>query len=145
MWRIPTGTAALAGLTLPMMKAYATIGAMYSMRRHIGPPNKRVPIISFRTQQIPILTVTAQVYVMEAFLHWAQTLFSDTTIDYRVRHAVAAVVKLAGITMSNAGAIAISDRCGVQGLFAHNQINTLHVSLHLWTMHVKDYADLSAS
>jgi acyl-CoA oxidase len=73
--------------------------------------------------------MVSQVYVMEAFLQWAQMLFRNTSIDYQIRHAVAVIVKLTGITIANAGAIAISERCGVQGLFAHNQITTMHVRL----------------
>jgi acyl-CoA oxidase len=133
-WRIAIGSASIAGFTLPAMKAYATIGALYSMRRHVGPPNNRTPIIQFRTQQIPILTMVAQAYVMDAFLRWAQTLFRDTSIDPRVRHATSVIFKLTAINMVNVGATTISERCGAQGLFAHNQITTLHVCL-TWTRH----------
>ena len=128
MWRVVCGTIAIGCLSLPIMKCYATIGAMYSLRRHVGGPNDRLPIMHFRTQQIPILTLTAQVYVMEAFIQWCTSVFADTTVDYRVRHAVAGILKTTIVGHSNAGGIAISDRCGVQGLFAHNQMTTMHVS-----------------
>ena len=128
MWRVVCGTIAIGCLALPIMKCYATIGALYSMRRHVGPPDARVPIMHFRTQQLPILTLTAQTYVMEAFVQWCTSVFSDTTVDYRVRHAVAGILKTTIVGHSNAGGIAIADRCGVQGLFAHNQLTTMHVS-----------------
>lgn len=127
MWRVVCGTLAIGCPALPIMKTYATIGAMYSLRRHVGGPHNRVPIMHFRTQQIPILTVTAQIYVMEAFVQWCTVMFSDTTIDYRVRHAIAGILKTTIVGHSNAGGIAIADRCGVQGLFAHNQLTTMHV------------------
>ena len=127
MWRVVCGTIAIGSLVLPIMKSYATIGAMYSLRRCVGAPGERVPILHFRTQQLPILTLTAQVYVMEAFVQWCTSVFSDTTVDYRVRHAIAGILKTTTVGHSNAGAIAIADRCGVQGLFAHNQLTTLHV------------------
>ena len=128
MWRVVCGTMAIGCLALPAMKCYATIGAMYSLRRHVGAPGHRVPIIHFRTQQIPIVTLTAQVYVMEAFIQWCTRFFSDTTIDYRVRHAIAGILKTVTVGHANAGVIAVSDRCGVQGLFAHNQLTVMHVS-----------------
>jgi acyl-CoA oxidase len=110
------------------MKAYATIGATYSMRRHVGAPHNRVPIMHFRTQQIPILTLIAQIYVLEAFLHWCTTLFSNTTIEPCVRHAIAGIFKTTIVGLANAGGIAVADRCGVQGLFAHNQLTAMQVS-----------------
>jgi len=125
-WRIAVGSMALGCLAIPMMQTYATIGAMYSLRRHVGPPENRIPIIHFRTQQIPILTTTAQVYVMEAFARWATKIFRDTSLDTRVRHGIAAVLKAVMVQHSQASAIAISDRCGAQGLFAHNQITSTY-------------------
>lgn len=127
-WRIAVGSMALGCLAIPMMQTYATVGAMYSLRRHVGPPENRIPIMSFRTQQIPILTTTAQVYVMEAFSRWTTKLFRDTSLDTRVRHGLAAVLKAVMVQHSQASAIAISDRCGAQGLFAHNQITSTFVS-----------------
>lgn len=131
MWRIACGTLSVGCLVLPIMKCYATIGARYSLRRHVGPPNARLPIISFRTQQIPVLTLVAQTYVMEAFVQWATASFSDTAVDHRVRHTVAAILKTTIIGHANAGGIAVSDRCGVQGLFVHNQMTTMHVCRRL--------------
>lgn len=128
MWRVVCGTLAIGSLVLPIMKAYATIGALYSVRRHVGPPNARVPILSFRTQQIPLVTLVAQTHVMQAFVNWASKQFSDTSLDFRVRHAIAGILKATIVSHANAGGIAMSDRCGVQGLFAHNQLTTMHVS-----------------
>lgn len=128
IWRVITGTLAIGSMVLPVMKAVATIGTMYSLRRHVGSPTNRIPIMHFRTQQLPILTLTARIYVMEAFQQWCTAIFSDTTVDSRVRHAVAGIFKTTITELANAGSIAISDRCGVQGLFAHNQLTTLHVS-----------------
>ncbi|KAI0089542.1 acyl-CoA dehydrogenase NM domain-like protein [Irpex rosettiformis] len=126
IWRVVTGTLAIGSSTLPAMKATATIGAMYSLRRRVGPPGKRVPIIHFRTQQIPILTLVARIHVMEAFLQWCTGIFSDTTIDPRVRHAIAGIFKTTISEHANTASIDISDRCGVQGLFAYNQLTTMH-------------------
>ncbi|EKM60026.1 uncharacterized protein PHACADRAFT_115441 [Phanerochaete carnosa HHB-10118-sp] len=126
MWRVVCGTIAIGCLALPLMKGCVTIGAMYSLRRHVGEPSNRIPIMHFRTQQIPILTLTAQIYVMEAFVEWCTNVFSDITVDYRVRHAIAGILKATIVGHMNASAIAIADQCGVQGLFTHNQMTTIH-------------------
>ena len=137
IWRVVTGTLAIGSSLLPSMKAAATIGAMYSLRRHVGPSDSRVPIIHFRTQQIPILTLVSRTYVMEAFLNWCTGIFSDETVDSRVRHAIAGIFKATIAEHFKDAIMAVSDRCGAQGLFNHNQLTTMHVSTILsfaWQM-----------
>ena len=132
VWRITVGTLALGCLALPFMQCYATIGTMYSLRRQIGPasdPARRAPILSFRTQQAPILAVTANAYVMQALQRWAITRFCDQGLDSRVRHGIAAIFKGVMVQHSQQGAMGVSERCGAQGLFTHNQMSCLHVSL----------------
>lgn len=131
IWRITIGTIALGCLALPFMQCYATIGTMYSLRRQIGPvsdPSRRMPILSFRTQQAPILTVTANAYVMQALQRWAIGRFCDQSLDSRVRHGIAAIFKGVMVQHSQQGALGVSERCGAQGLFVHNQMSCLHVS-----------------
>lgn len=127
-WRIAIGSIATGCLAIPLMQVYVTIGTMYSLRRHVGSADQRIPIMSFRTQQIPLLTATAQVLVMQAFARRAIPLFKDTSLSLMIRHGLATVLKVVMAQHSQAAAMAISERCGAQGLFAHNQITTLHVS-----------------
>ncbi|KAI0666662.1 acyl-CoA dehydrogenase NM domain-like protein [Trametes maxima] len=124
--RVAVGSLALAGLALPFMQCYATIGMLYSLRRTIGGLSKRTPILSFRTQQAPILTVTANAYVLQALHHWATKQFCDTRLDGRVRHGIAATVKSVMVQLSQQGALGVSERCGAQGLFTHNQMTSLY-------------------
>ncbi|KAI0644433.1 acyl-CoA dehydrogenase NM domain-like protein [Trametes meyenii] len=124
--RVAVGSLALAGLALPFMQCYATIGTLYSLRRTIGGPSKRTPILSFRTQQAPILTVTANAYVLQALHRWATKQFCDTRLDGRARHGIAATVKSVMIQLSQQGALGVSERCGAQGLFAHNQMTSIY-------------------
>lgn len=126
--RVAVGTIALGCLSIPFMQCYATIGTMYSLRRTVGSPDNRQPILQFRTQQLPILTATAQTFVMSAFAQWATKAFCDSNIEWRVRHGIAAVLKAIGVQHSQAACLAVSERCGAQGLFAHNQMTVLHVS-----------------
>ncbi|KAH9851410.1 acyl-CoA dehydrogenase NM domain-like protein [Lenzites betulinus] len=124
--RVSVGTIAITGVALSAMKCYATIGALYSLRRRIGSPSKPVPILSFRTQHGPILTVAASAYVMQAMQSWAIARFCDKNLDARVRHGIAATLKAVMVQHSQQGALNISERCGAQGLFAHNQMTRIH-------------------
>ncbi|KAI0644432.1 acyl-CoA dehydrogenase NM domain-like protein [Trametes meyenii] len=129
IYRVAVGSLALAGFALPFMQCSATIGLMYSLRRTIGGPSRRTPILSFRTQQAPILTVTANAYVLQALHRWATRQFSDTRFDWQLRHGIAATVKSVMVQLSQQGALGVSNRCGVQGLFAYNQITYLYNSM----------------
>lgn len=122
-WRVAVGSIALGCLALPMMQCYATIGAMYSLRRTV---NKGTPILQFRTQQIPILTVTAQAYVVQALRPRAIRIFSDFSMDSQIRHGVAIAWKAIMVQHSQSASVAVGERCGAQGLFGHNQFTTLH-------------------
>ena len=132
--RINVGTLALGCLALPFLQCYATIGTLYSLRRYIGPaadPERRTPILSFRTQQAPILAAAANAYVLQALQRWAISQFCASR-DLRVRAGIAAVFKGVMVQHSQQGALGVSERCGAQGLFEHNQMTCLHVSrLHV--------------
>ena len=65
---------------------------------------------------------------MQALQRWAIEQFCDTRIDSRVRHGIAAIFKGVMVQHSQQGALGVSERCGAQGLFAHNQMTCLHVS-----------------
>ncbi|PIL33677.1 hypothetical protein GSI_04301 [Ganoderma sinense ZZ0214-1] len=120
--RVTVGTIALSCVALPVLKALVTIGTMYSLRRQVGPPARRMPILSFRTQHAPVLAAAADAYVMQALQRWAIERFCDEGLDARVRHGVAAVFKGVIIRHSQQDAVAVSERCGAQGLFCHNQM-----------------------
>lgn len=117
------------------MKCLTTIGTMYSLRRQVGPPTRRTPILSFRTQHAPILTAAANAYVMQALQRWAIEKFLDGGLDGRVRHGIAAIFKGLMIRHSQQDAIAVSERCGAQGLFVHNQMMCHYVSIRVFCFH----------
>ena len=128
--RVNVGTLALGSLALPFLQCYTTIGTLYSLRRVIGPApghTKRLPILSFRTQQGRLLAAAANAYVIQALQKWTVAQFSAAD-DSRVRAALAAIFKSVAVQHSQQSALAISERCGAQGLFAYNQITNLYVS-----------------
>lgn len=124
IWRVAVGSIALTGIALSAMGIYCRIGALYSIRRTVtASDGSSIPILHFRTQQIPILTATAQFFVLQAFFRWATALFSFSDLDPQIRHGIAACAKAAIVQHSLAAALSISERCGAQGLFEMNQMS----------------------
>ena len=137
LFRVAVGSVALTSMSVSGHLLCATIGARYSLRRTVlGSSQTPAPIITFRTQQIPIFTALAQAHVLRAFDAWAVTQFSNTEADFRVRHGIAICFKVVAIQLCQAAMLSISERCGAQGLFDHNQISGLHVrALFFSTIH----------
>ena len=80
------------------------------------------PIIELRTQQSPILHALAQVFVLEAYAKEAVEHFTNRDLDVRVRHGIAASTKAVMVYHCQRSLFDLSERCGAQGLFGHNQI-----------------------
>jgi acyl-CoA oxidase len=128
--RVAVGSIALAAGVVSALLLCVTIGARYSLRRTVlGSSETPVPIISFRTQQIPIFTTLAQAHVLCAFETSAIESFMDSKADSRVRHGIAACFKVATIQLFQWANFAISSRCGAQGLFEYKQVSSLYVSM----------------
>ncbi|KAK0468077.1 acyl-CoA dehydrogenase NM domain-like protein [Desarmillaria tabescens] len=124
--RVPYGTLALSSLGVPALQIMSTICARYSMRRTVlNNEEIQKPIISFRTQQVPILTALAQAYVMRALFDASIKLFTDVSLDFRVRHAIATATKSVMVCHTQAAALELGERCGAQGLFEINQISSI--------------------
>lgn len=124
--RVPYGTIALSSLGVPALQIMSTICARYSMRRTVS-SNEEIqkPILSFRTQQVPILTALAQAYVMRALFDASIKLFIDASLDFRVRHAIATATKSVMVCHTQKAALELGERCGAQGLFEINQISSI--------------------
>ncbi|KAL5362174.1 acyl-CoA dehydrogenase NM domain-like protein [Aspergillus floccosus] len=123
IWRVHIGTLALSTTLIPILKRAVFVAGKYSFRRHVtstGGVSK--PIISFRTQQRPILRTISQIAVYESFAEAAVKIFMDSGIDYRVRHGVATAFKAVLTQAAQTSLFALSERCGAQGLFEQNEI-----------------------
>ncbi|KAK0637763.1 putative peroxisomal acyl-coenzyme A oxidase 1.2 [Lasiodiplodia hormozganensis] len=120
--RVAVGTMSLTMKYVPDLRQAAYIAGRYSQRRTVtGPRGQSIPIITFRTQQRPILHALAQAAVFEAGAKYCAGLFTEAE-DHRVKHGVAAAFK-AGVTcMAQESLVQLADRCGAQGLFEHNGI-----------------------
>ncbi|KAJ6509202.1 hypothetical protein C8R47DRAFT_12821 [Mycena vitilis] len=128
IWRVAIGSLALAATTIPGLARSAYIAAMYSKRRrvHAGLSASPVPIIQLKTQYTPILTAFAQSIVLAESYKSATELFRDPSVDFRVRHGIAACFKAVALLHMQDAGLALSERCGAQGLFNYNEICELH-------------------
>jgi acyl-CoA oxidase len=126
--RVAVGALGLGSVCVSVLEAIATIGLRYSLRRTVSnPKGGKLPIFTFRTQQVPILAATAHASVLRALANWANAYFSDPSKDPRARHGVAVIVKAIATKHALASAIEVSDRCGAQGLFEANQMSRYFV------------------
>lgn len=133
IWRVAVGSLALGGTIIPCLGKVAVTAGRYSQRRFVaGGGSFRVPIIQFKTQQAPILAALSQSFVLKAFFSFATRLFSDDSADFRVRHGIAASFKVIAVRHGQDANLALSERCGAQGLFGHNGISELHVSGYVY-------------
>ncbi|KAG1872911.1 acyl-CoA dehydrogenase NM domain-like protein [Suillus subalutaceus] len=103
------------------------IAARYFQRRHVtsvyGNP---VPILSYRTQQLPLLHAIAQAFVLGALYKWAIEQFMDKNLDVRARHGVAACCKAVMVQHAQFANCALSERMGAQGLFEYNRLSNFY-------------------
>ncbi|KAH8646462.1 acyl-CoA dehydrogenase/oxidase [Ilyonectria robusta] len=113
IWRVSIGTLSLSIMGVSAIKVGTHIAGTYSQRRTITAPDghTRVPIMSFSTQQRPIIE------------GWVQA-FMNADHGPLARHALATIFKS---TVVRASRILneLTERCGWQGLFAYNQISEL--------------------
>ncbi|KIY50432.1 acyl-CoA dehydrogenase NM domain-like protein [Fistulina hepatica ATCC 64428] len=128
--RVACGTLAIGSLGVPGLQVSSYIAARYSLRRKVTMGKTGVqPIIAFRTQQVPVLTALAQSFVMRALHEWAVQRFMDISVDARVRHAMASIVKVVMIQHAQSANLGLGDRCGAQGLFEVNQLTGMFADM----------------
>ncbi|KAH9918440.1 acyl-CoA dehydrogenase NM domain-like protein [Fomitopsis serialis] len=128
--RVAIGTIAIGSLGVPALQVASFIAAKYSIRRTVvNNEGQRKPIMDFRTQKIPIVTAVAQSFVMQALHNKMVLLFRDVHLDYRVRHAIASILKVVMIQHAQAAHLTLGDRCGAQGLFEVNQLTAMHADM----------------
>ncbi|KAJ3833894.1 acyl-CoA dehydrogenase NM domain-like protein, partial [Lentinula raphanica] len=125
MWRVPTGGLALSIMTIPFLRVGVYIAGKYSLRRMVSGGDKStdmVPIIDFRTQQLPVLHGLAQIHVFDAFSKAAIPEFRNTNLSMSLRHAISTIFKATSQEHCQSTLFLLAERCGAQGLFGYNQI-----------------------
>jgi alkylation response protein AidB-like acyl-CoA dehydrogenase len=124
IWRVSIGTLALSMINPAHLALCAWTVGRYSQRREVSGTahGSVVPIISFRTQQRPILHALAHAAVFSQFSNYAQAEFMRPKTDPRVAHGVACVYKALVVQTSQKLMNDLVDRLGWQGLFGFNTI-----------------------
>lgn len=127
--RVTVGTLSLSMTHIPVLRLSAYILGRYSQRRKVAgvTPTERIPIISFSTQYTPIITALTFASVLEAFSRELCQIFA--TKDSRVRSGLACVFKQLASSAGEGLTSEMVDRCGWQGLYSHNQIIELALSV----------------
>ncbi|KAJ6550613.1 hypothetical protein DFH09DRAFT_1366654 [Mycena vulgaris] len=130
IWRTSVGGLALGVSMIPAIERSAYIAGRYSQRRTVGVPNApRIQILSFRTQHAPILVALAQSFVAREFLKVTLANFRNEKSDLAVRMAWATILKATLVDHGKIATSVLASRMGAQGLFAHNEICSLHTSI----------------
>jgi hypothetical protein len=86
--------------------------------------NNEIPIIEFRTQQIPICHALAQGAVLAEFAAWSVNRFVERVkgVDNRLRHAHAMLFKTVAIGHALTSTRILAQEIGWRGLFEDNEI-----------------------
>ncbi|KAH7183859.1 hypothetical protein BKA60DRAFT_602944 [Fusarium oxysporum] len=128
IWRVSAGTLSLSIMGISAIKVGTRVAAVYIERRTISAPDGPVPeeIMSFSTQQRPIVEGWVQGKVLHAFARW--TIGMRPNLSDATQHALVTIFKA---TVMKASQILrpLTERCGWQGLCAYNQISELDSTL----------------
>lgn len=144
VYRIIVGTMSLSGTAMSSLKMGAYVAGRYSQRRKVTDAftGSLTPIISFPTQQYPILSALSQAIVFESFYKKSTRLFDDRSKGLSVRHCIAAITKATIAKHCCASLIALGDRCGAQGIFEVNQFSVQYVRIFTQAS-IHSYASLT--
>lgn len=135
IWRIPIGTLIIAAPWISALKATAYIGGRYSVHRCIlGKGDQPTPILSFRTQQWPVLHATATAMVLDCWYPIVIDATMDKFTDPNVRHALAVITKTTICRHFERCVSEVAERCGAQGTFEHNYMAKAIVRLSLLSL-----------
>ncbi|KAJ6613058.1 hypothetical protein B0H10DRAFT_1806269 [Mycena sp. CBHHK59/15] len=140
IWRLGIGSATMAALCIPSLRLAACIVTHYAKQRTVvNSLGVVVPILSFRSTQIPILRALSQAVVLEAFYKELRPYFSNldgldlsTVVD--IRNGLAAVFKTLSVHHYRDSSITLSDRLGARGLFVENQLVSLEMEIRGMTI-----------
>lgn len=128
IWRTVVGQVTIGQVALTGMKASSYIGVKYSLRRRVrSDSGEAVPIMSFRTQQLPMLYITAITHVLDAWTPALLQQFTSSELSLDVRQGLAAVFKTTVCRFMTQCCREVGERLGAQGTFVHNMVGRLEV------------------
>ena len=128
IWRISVGTPTLGVIATNLCKLVACISTDYSFRRHVrGRETDKMPIISFRTQSLPVLNAVAIAHVLKAWIQRVVAFFTNKANSFDEWTSLGVVVKTTVCRLAVEVARGLGERLGSQGLFPQNLLGVLEV------------------
>ncbi|TCD63233.1 hypothetical protein EIP91_005818 [Steccherinum ochraceum] len=144
IWRIGVGSASIPLDAANMVAGAATISTDYSFRRHVQRPGSGVvPVITFRTQQLPILQAVASAHVLRAWKGSYIDYLLQPNNDPREWNAMGFVFKATVTRLATHHVVRASERVGAQGLFGHNLMAEWEMDLRAMSIAEGDIVVLS--
>ena len=132
VWRIQLGTMAVPGPWIAATKAAAYIGGKYSLHRAIlGKSTEPTPIISFRTQQWPVIHALSVAEVMDKWFDPAVQYAMSPGVDHKVRHAFSVIIKATVCRHWQRVGPDVNERTGAIGTFEPNYLIRIEVCLRI--------------
>ncbi|KAK7042177.1 acyl-CoA dehydrogenase NM domain-like protein [Favolaschia claudopus] len=135
IWRLGIGSVTMAALCIPGLRMGAYITTQYAKRRKVADSQGNiVPIITFRTTQVPIIQALCEATVLEAFYkelrpYYSATADLDVSSVLNIRNGLAAVFKTLAVTHYRSSTTTLTDRLGAQGLFVENQLISMEIEM----------------
>lgn len=130
LWRITVGMMGIPLTVSTILKFVTVIGSDFSYRRHVqGHALTKVPVISFRTQQIPVLYATAAAHVIDAWCPRAVEQFMSYCDSPLVQRGFGVVFKATVLRLTSLLARLVGERLGAQGTFGHNLLSQVEVRI----------------
>jgi acyl-CoA oxidase len=122
--RVSIGTLCLSTSNATVLRVAGCIVGRYSAKRRVGAP-KSVPILSFSTQYGPIARTLAHAAVFDKYAIEAIELFRAAVGKSDMENVIAGIFKATVLDYTQKALSELVDRCGWQGLYAHNQVSKL--------------------
>ncbi|EAT82554.2 hypothetical protein SNOG_10219 [Parastagonospora nodorum SN15] len=122
--RVTVGTLCLSTSNATVLRVAGCIAGRYSAQRRVGAP-KSVPILSFSTQYGPIARILAHAVVFDNWALESANMFMANVGKLDMQNVIGGVFKTTVLSYTQKAMSDLVDRCGWQGLYAHNQIAEL--------------------
>jgi alkylation response protein AidB-like acyl-CoA dehydrogenase len=122
--RVTVGTLCISTSNATTLRVAGCIAGRYSTQRRVGAPES-VPILSFSTQYGPIARILAHAVVFDKYTIEATQLFMANIGKLDMQNVIAGTFKATVLGYTQKALSELVDRCGWQGLYAHNQVSRL--------------------
>ncbi|KAI0172634.1 hypothetical protein GGR52DRAFT_416136 [Hypoxylon sp. FL1284] len=122
--RVTVGTLCISTSNATVLRVSGCIAGRYSTGRRVGAP-KSVSILSFSAQYGPVARVLAHAVVFDKYAIQATQLFIENVGKPDMQNVIAGVFKTTVLDYTQKALSELVERCGWQGLYAHNQISEL--------------------